>query len=241
MGTKPAEALRPPEGSDPIPDLLEDALGLSVLSPSFYVQKFCESIFGVNPWDWAAEQLSGDWDGVKRAGDAVHNLAAYNAAVGASIRDGIEALDGSWHGAAADSARRYFDDLAKSVARQEGPLKDIGMQMDQLAIAMYELSKAVGDALSSITDKAIIALVEIAAGEMLIASGFGAAAAAGSFALAALQVTEMLAKWNAILDHWTKTWSTVQALMAGIVGTAAGAEFVDLPPLPQTAYTHPGA
>ncbi|WP_260850734.1 hypothetical protein [Rhodococcus sp. WB9] len=37
MSSNPVDALTEPDGSDPVPDMLENAVGLSFLSPSFYI------------------------------------------------------------------------------------------------------------------------------------------------------------------------------------------------------------
>ncbi len=143
-----------------------------------------------------------------------------------------------WQGAAADNARNYFHGFDRALTNQVGPLRSIADQMEQLALAMYELSKAVGDALSAISDMAIIALVEIAAAEALAVTGLGAFASLSSAGAAALQVTRIINTWGSVLDVWTRTWTTVQALMSGIVGTLGGAEFVELPALPQSPYSY---
>ncbi|MBM4555122.1 hypothetical protein GS466_08965 [Rhodococcus hoagii] len=239
MPDRPADVLVEPSGSDPVPDGIENLLGLSYLSPSFYVQQFCTKVLGVDPWAWAAEKLAGDWSGVIRAANSVRSLANYNDTFSHSVRDGAAGMQ-SWEGDAAENARSYFHGFDSALTSQVAPLRSIADQMEQLAIAMYELSKAVGDALSSISDMAIIALVEIAAAEALAVTGVGAFASLSAAGAAALQVTRIIAAWGSVLDLWTKTWTTVQALMSGIVGTAAGAEFIDLPNLPESAYTFQG-
>lgn len=240
MNVSPDGALADPDGSDPIPDLLENAVGLSFMSPSFYIQQFCTTVIKMNPWDWAAEQLSGDWDGVKRAGDSIHNLADFNIRYSGAIRDGLRDVD-PWRGAAADTARAYFLQLGDAVGRQASPLNSIGKQMEQVSVAMYELSKVVGDALSAITDMAIVALIEIAAAQAMALTGVGVIASGAAMGAAAMQVLLMLERWGEVIQHWTTTWSVVQALMSGITGMLGAAEFIELPKLPDTTYDHPGA
>ncbi|MDV6245579.1 hypothetical protein R1X32_40070 [Rhodococcus opacus] len=240
MSSNPVDALTEPDGSDPVPDMLENAVGLSFLSPSFYIQQFCTSVIKSNPWDWAAEQLSGDWDGVKRAGNSVQNLADYNDHFSAAIHESLRGVE-PWRGIAADNARGYFQKFGDAVGSQASPLRSIAEQIDQISLAMYELSKAVGDALSAITDMAIIALIEIAAAEALALTGVGVIGSGAAMGAATLQVLMILEKWGEVLQYWTTTWSVVQALMSGITGSLAGSEFIDLPSLPETSYDHPGA
>ncbi|WFR71695.1 hypothetical protein P9209_23430 [Prescottella defluvii] len=124
------------------------------------------------------------------------------------------------------------------MTNQVGPLRSIADQMEQLALAMYELSKAVEDALSAISDLAIIALVEIAAAEALAVTGVGALRRSRLPGRPHYRSRALSIPGGSVLDVWTRTWTTVEALMSGIVGTLGGAEFIELPALPQSAYSY---
>ncbi|MEE2031328.1 hypothetical protein [Rhodococcus chondri] len=231
--TAPVHALDAPAGSDPIPDLLEEALGLYYISPSFYIQKFCTGVIGVDPWAMASEKCSGDWGAIARAGESVHNLAAFDRIYAAGI-GAAAATSEPWTGTAADATRDYLARLQNAVDSRANQLDRIGTQLEQMAVAMYELGRAVGDTLAAITDSAIIAIIHIAAAKAALLTGVGVVASTAASGLAAVEIARILDAWSTITSVWTKTWTLVQALMSGLVGSLATMERIELPPLPTT-------
>ncbi len=241
MAGQPVDVLTTPEPSDPVPDLVEIGLGFNLISPTWYVQQFLSTVIGLDPLDWIAQQVAGNWEDVQRAGAAIQNLGKYNEALAESIRSGAHGVQQSWHGNAAENADAYFEDLANAVDAQVKGLGQIGDQINLVAFSMYEGAKGLGDAFQTLCDSAVIALAEAAAGDALALTVAGGPAAAACWAASAVQVTYILIKWGKTVEHWNECLMVIEGMLAGILGTVGGAEFIDLPALPTAAYDNPGA
>jgi hypothetical protein len=85
----PLDELIDPKVADPIPDKLENVLGASqYISPSYWLGEAMNLVIGTNPFQWAAEQFTGDWQAVQVAGKAVQSLAAFNEVFASRINSG---------------------------------------------------------------------------------------------------------------------------------------------------------
>ncbi|MFC4000764.1 hypothetical protein ACFS2C_11900 [Prauserella oleivorans] len=85
MSDSPATVLTDPTASDPVPDLLENVIGISqYISVSYRVGQATDLIFDVNPSEWVAREFAGDWELVQKAGVAMENLGAFKTSSPAS-------------------------------------------------------------------------------------------------------------------------------------------------------------
>jgi hypothetical protein len=238
MTEQPNAHLAPPGAADPIPDALEDIVGLQYISPSYWFEKALTTVFDWNPYELAAQQVAGDWEAVRKAGDAVKNLADFNIAHADAVKAASADVAHSWRGNAADAATSYFAGLADGLDAQSSGLSAIAGQLDQMALGMYETQQAIKGLLSTLTDQLIVFGVELAATAALSATVVGGVAVG---AAAAFQVTRILATWDSVVTCWTAAWNVAQAAIGLISGYLAGINGVDVRPLPGASYDHPGA
>lgn len=239
MADSPAAKLVEPTSSDPIPDLLESVIGIAqYLSVSYWVGEAIELIFDVNPFEWVAEQYAGDYEAVQRAGVACEHLGEFNTAFAGVIKSGLTTVSGGWEGNAADSANKYFTDLANAVEDQTSTLNAMGGDFKSAAVGMYETANAIKGALDLLMD-------------LLIAIGLELAAAAASSwtiigpilagAAAAATVAKALGVWGDVLQYHDIAWNAAQGLVGIMAGYLSTLGDFDKNALPEGNYDHPGA
>ncbi|MZD10464.1 hypothetical protein GTW43_36120 [Streptomyces sp. SID5785] len=218
----------------PALDLANECLDLA--SPTYWMTEVLNAVFGFNPLDEVMKALVGDWEAYSRCGQAWGHVGEAFGALAQNITAGNTTLDRTWDGHAADAAFTYFYGLSSR-------LSDIGAEFDTLrggyedaAQAVYFAAKALKDYLSGLSDKAVIAALELAAGSALSVTGVGAVIGYG---LAGLEVAAMLKQWGRATELLGKT----QGLVLGAVATVEVAssaitklttEFVKV-----SAYDHP--
>lgn len=240
--TQPLDALTTPVAEDPLPGAVAFVAGGNFVSPAFYISQVIQwATNGFDPFGWASEQVTGDWEKVKQAGIAATNLATFNTTFRDSVKSGWQNdIESNWRGNAADSARGYFYLFGDSVDYQAGSLGEIGRTLNNIADSMMNLSRVVGDLLQDIADHALLAGIALAAGATLSSSLVGSPAAGAAYAVAAAEMALIAVRVN-------KMMSTVTNVYKAIVALCAAAEELSsrisdkLPPLPTTAYDHPGA
>jgi hypothetical protein len=239
MAESPSTKLVEPTSSDPIPDLLENVIGIAqYLSVSYWVGEAIELVFDVNPFEWVAEQYAGDYEAVQRAGVACEHLGEFNTAFAGVIKSGLTTVDGGWDGNAFDSANKYFTDLANAVEDQTATLNSMGSEFKQAAVGMYETANAIKGALDTLMDLLIAIGLELAAAA---ASSWTVVGPILAGAAAAATVAKALGVWGDVLQYHDIAWNAAQGLvglMAGYLSTLGG---LDKHALPEGNYDHPGA
>jgi hypothetical protein len=125
MAGAPVEKLAEPALEDPMNDKFELIVTSNEISPTYWACTWLENVVGVDPVEWLAQKISGDWEALQKAGRAVENLAAYNASFSAEIENAAKAVDPAWDGNAAANAQTYFAELATAVAAQVESLNTI--------------------------------------------------------------------------------------------------------------------
>ena len=239
MTDAPAAALITPTASPPIPDLVNNILGgKQYISPSYWLGWAMEKVCGVNPWDWIAEQIAGDWNAAAEAGDALEHLAEFNNRYAATIADGLHTLiPDQWDGHAAAQARTYFTELANKLRDQIEALNGMAGQFHSLAAGMEEMAQGLQSLCQDLLDWLIaigVSAAAAAASSWTIIGGLAGAAAT------AASIWEAVEVWYLILDAHDAAWAAMQlfvGLCAGYLGAIHGMD--DLL-LPSAAYNHPG-
>lgn len=239
MALAPVDALTPPVAVAPIPELVNNILGgKQYISPSYWMGWAAEKVCGVNPWDWIAEQVAGDWNAAAEASDALNKLAEFNTRYAATIAEATNQLiPTAWDGQAAAQARDYFTRLAVELQDQVQSIKGMAGQFRTLAAGMEEMAQSLQSLCQDLADWLIVIGISAAAAA---ASSWtvvgGIAGGAGTLA----SIAQAVKVWYLILDAHDAAWAAVQGftgLMAGYLGAVHGME--DLP-LPNAAYNHPG-
>jgi hypothetical protein len=235
----PAAALTAPAATPPIPDLVNNVLGgKQYISPSYWLGWAMEKVCGVNPWDWLAEQVAGDWNAAAEAGEALKKLAEFNDRYATTITRAADTLvPGDWDGHAADQAKAYFTDLATTLHEQIGALKGVASQFHNLAAGMQEMAQALQSLFQDLLDWLIV--IGISAAAAAASSWTIVGGVAGGVATAA-SIFEAVKVWFMILDAHDAAWAAVQAFVGICAGYLGGLHGMDKHALPSAAYNHPG-
>ena len=132
----PSDELTAPVAHAPLPTALTEAMNIQDwLSPSTYLLKGIELVFGFNPVDWLSEQFGGDWNEVSKSADAIRKLGDYAMAMAHQVDDVARELGLDWSGNAADAAVTHF---TRMQAQLEGLAARFGSAADIACIAVAE-------------------------------------------------------------------------------------------------------
>ena len=237
--TSPLEShLTAPVASDPVPDLVEQAIGFpQFLSPTYYLGGVVQALTGANPWVETAAWISGDWEGVQRVASALRNLADFQADFAEQTTAELTTVRSTWEGNAASGAETWFSGLASSVASQAPDLRSMAGELDSIAFGMYETANAVRGLIEQMGDLAVLWLANSAAMAAIGWTGIGGAALAASMAVI---IYKLGSTWQTLLTVQTSVWNGVQATVGVIAGYLGGLEDLDLHALPSSSYDHPG-
>ncbi|MEU4163367.1 hypothetical protein [Actinoplanes sp. NPDC026670] len=114
-----------------------------------------------------AEQISGDWEAVARAGDALGKLAEFNERYAETIGQGAATMiPAGWDGNAAVRAEVYFSRLTRALTAQVDSIRSTSGQFRTLAAGMKELAQAIQSLCQDIAD-ALITLTRAVEGERM--------------------------------------------------------------------------
>jgi hypothetical protein len=237
--TAPVVALTPPVAEAPVPELVNNLLGMKqYISMSYWAGELIDQIWGFNPWDWVAEQFAGDWEAVAKASDALNKLGQFNQLFSGVVGDGAAVLiPGAWDGIAAGRAEAYFNGLSQALSEQVKMLESAAGQFRTLSAGMEELAQAVQSLCQDIADAIIV--LGITAAATLATSWTGVGAVAGGSAAAA-QVANIVRLWYLVLDAHDAAWAAVQAFTGVCAGYLGALQGLELQPLPGQGYDHPG-
>lgn len=239
MTSSPAKELIEPTSADPVPDLLENVIGINqYLSLSYWVGEAINLFFDVNPFEWAAEKFAGDWEAVQKAGVAIEKLGEFNIEFSLAVSSAWSNVSHDWKGNAADAAHTYFDGLAKSVKDQETSLKALGKDFKQAAVGMYETANTVKGCLEMLLDLLIAIGVELAAAA---ASSWTIIGPILSGAAAAVTVHKALGVWGRALQAHDIAWNAAQGLVGLTAGYLSTLDDLDKHVLPEGYYDYVGA
>jgi uncharacterized protein YukE len=152
----PSSELTAPVAHAPLPTALTEAMNIQDwLSPSTYLLKGIELVFGFNPVDWLSEQFGGDWNEVSKSADAIRKLGDYAMAMAHQVDDVARELGLDWTGNAADAAVTHFNRLQASLEDLDDPFSDIATELDQCAVGMQQTAEAIGSIMTILLDHLI--------------------------------------------------------------------------------------
>lgn len=241
MAGSPSEKLAEPSIEDPMNDKFEFIVTSNEISPTYWVCTWCKNVVGVDPVEWLAQKISGDWEALQKAGKAVENLSAYNASFAEEVRSAAAAVDPTWDGNAASSAQTYFAGLSTAIAAQVAALNEIADEINNFANAAYYGAKTLGDGVQSLLDLAAVAAIQWVAAKVAGATGVGVVATAALVAAATLTTLAVIAQFNILVQKLSALYMTLEGGAALIYAGVAGIQSSDIPALPQGSYDHLGA
>lgn len=241
MAGEPAEKLAEPALEDPMNDKFEFLVTSNEISPTYWACTWLKNVVGVDPVEWFAQKVSGDWEALQKAGRAVENLAAYNESFSAAVADAAKAVDPTWDGNAATSAQTYFSELSTAIAVQVDALNAIANEIKNYANAAYFGAKTIGDGVQSLVDIGAVAAIQWVAVRIASLSGVGIVATAALVAAATLTTIQAIKEFNLLVQALSSLYLTLEGT-AGLIYAGIGAvQSGDLPALSQNSYDHPGA
>lgn len=237
--TSPAAELTEPQPQELIPDLVNQFLSFpDLISPSHWMLWAIEQVCGVNPAEWLAEQFTGDWESVSKAGSALTNLGEFDNAFVKALSDGSGTMFDSWEGNAAQACYRYFETLRAALGDQVAVLDSVAKEFHTLAQGINSTAAAIVSLLEALVDWLLAAALEAAAAAAsswtIIGGILGGAAAAFS-------ITKAIGVWGQIIEAHAKAWNAVQGFVGLCAGYLGALQDMALHPLPSGAYDHPGA
>ena len=183
-------------------------LGGDFISPSFYLLGLVELLIGLDPIDWVAKAVVGDYRVISEVGDAILPLSEFTAQQADLMATDAGIMFNCWQGEAASAATPYFRGLLAMVGGQSGPLASMGELYIQFAWSAFLLAEALVSALCTLLDAVLMLGIDAIALALGISTGPGEVGVAG-----------VLALWNTVV---TMHGNTV-AVCFGLVGLIAGA------------------
>ncbi|MEU4316056.1 WXG100 family type VII secretion target [Nocardia sp. NPDC024068] len=241
MGAAPAEKLVEPALEDPMNDKFEFLVTANEISPTYWACTWSKNVLGVDPVEWFAQKISGDWEALQKAGKAVENLSAYSSGFAGEIENAAKAVDATWDGNAANSAQTYFAELATAVSAQIDSLNTIADEINNFANAAYFGAKTIGDTVQTLLDLAAVAIIEWVAVEISAATGVGLVATAALVAAATLSTLKVIKEFGLVVAAFSSIYTVLEGI-AGVIYSGIGTlQSGELPALPQKSYDHPGA
>lgn len=209
---------------------------LDYASPTAWLNTAIADLTGYDVLETLVQPFSGDWERIGRYADALGHIGACLGEMAVQVQAQAVDMTRRWTGNAADAAYVYFSETATSLSRHAAALRTAEKRYKALALDAWQLSQSMQGVLQGICDRALVALIEIAAGTALAETGVGTVA---GYALAAVQIAAIV-KLIAKASRIVAGAETVIALaFAGISGILMDlGNLSTLPPLDQP-YRNP--
>jgi hypothetical protein len=188
---------------------------LDYASPTAWLNTAIADLTGYDVLETLVRPFSGDWERIGRYSDALGHIAACLGEMAVQVQSQTIDMTQRWSGNASDTAYVYFSETATSLSRHAAVLRTAEKRYKALALDAWQLSQGMQGILQGICDRAVVALLEIAAGTALAETGVGTVA---GYALAAAQIAAIV-KLIARASRIVQSAETVIALgFAGITG-----------------------
>lgn len=236
---EPKSLLKEPVAEQTIPDAMDKALSFpDFFSLGHWVYIFIDEVCGgVNPAEWVAKELAGDWEAVAKAGSALKNLAEFHEAFAVEIDNGSQGMFQAWEGKAASAASDYFGKIPDALRDQISALKDVGEQFETAAFGVWSTAKTIVSLLELLFDLAIGFVIEAAA--TAASSWTGVGAIAGGSAML-LTIAKAISVWMDICKYHGLAWTICTGTTGTIAGYLGNLHGFKDHPLPAGSYDYSG-
>jgi hypothetical protein len=168
---------------------IDPAFLFNYVSPTAYLNEFINIVTGRNVIGLLTESIAGDWGKIWAFGDAMTNLGRWAEQVAADLQRGMNELDSSWNGNAADAAYNYFTTMAVEISDLRFALTDIGEAYRVAAKGAWGYAQQMGNLLQALVDLAIALGLVLAGSTLTAAIGVGYA----GYTAAGVMIAEMMA------------------------------------------------
>ncbi|TDD68698.1 hypothetical protein [Actinomadura rubrisoli] len=234
MTASPAAKLVAPTTAEPMPKAVDITLSLTdFVSPSHWLLWAIDKICGVNPAEWLAKQLAGDWESISKFSSALEHVSEFYTAYAKDVRDGSGAMLKSWEGNAADACGTYFKSFADSIDKQVAPIKTVAGECQSTAFGAWSSAKAAVSGLEAVLDLAVMIAIEAAASA---ATSWTIVGPSVGMALIMAQIGLAIQKWLKIIGYVGLTVAAVFGLIGLISGLLGSIHGLDAQPFPKGAY-----
>jgi hypothetical protein len=217
MTTTPAAKLVPPTTKEPMPKVVDVSLSLTdFVSPSHWLLWAIDKICGVNPAEWLAQQLAGDWESISKFSSALEHVGEFYTEYAKGVREGQFTMAKSWDGNAADACDKYFAEFANAIDKQVEPIRRVAGEAQSSAFGVWSASKAAVSGLEAVLDLAVMIAIEAAA----------SAATSWTIVGPSVGMAVIMAQIGLAIQKWLEVISYVGAAIAvvfGLIGVLAGA------------------
>jgi hypothetical protein len=237
--TSPAAALTEPTAQQIIPETFDKILSFpDYFSVGHWILVGCEQLFGVNPAEWIAKEITGDWEAVAKAGSALKNLGTFNEAFAGAVDTNSDAMFKGWTGNAASAASGYFDKLPEALRAQISALNDVGHQFEQAAYGVWGVAKTLVSLMELLLDLLIAWAIEAAATAAASWTVIGGIIGGSAMVLTAMKAIKV---WGEICKAHGLAWTICTGVTGIIAGYLSNLHGMKDHPLPAGAYDHAGA
>jgi hypothetical protein len=149
----------------------------------------------------------------------------------------MDGLDDSWGGNGADSAHKYFTDLAQALSSQQNALYTAQDSYHRAARGAWELADQVGNLLQSAIDDAILLGVSAALGTATSETVVGGVV---GYSLAGYQAIRLLTTVNKAAQIANTAGTVIFGLMGGSQDFFSQGGHLSDALIPSAPYTQPG-
>ncbi|MET8679880.1 hypothetical protein ABZW18_20440 [Streptomyces sp. NPDC004647] len=218
---------------------LEKAAGtaLDFASPSATVLEFIKVMTGWDPLGDFVSWMTGDWESFLNCADVWGSLADLCGAISRNIKAGNIELDATWQGNSADAAYAYFDEVGSKLLTLEETFNSLKDNYLSISGEVYAFAEFYKGNLVDVIDLGVKALLNFIAGQVASGTVFGAPAAAGFFAMSALQIVRVMERWGEAAARFGLAMKYTNAAAGVINGVLAGTcNSVNSFPVPGSAY-----
>lgn len=147
-----------PDPSEPIREVL------NWLTGSGEIEQLVTEMLGWNPYQRAGEFFGGDWHAFARAGDAFGAAGECEWTIADNISSANDAVAQTWQGNAADAAQSYFGVLSGDIDGFGAAVNSLRQGYQELATSAYLASVGMQDLLHTLTDDVMTAVLALGAG-----------------------------------------------------------------------------
>ncbi|GAA0286256.1 hypothetical protein GCM10009527_097590 [Actinomadura nitritigenes] len=234
MTASPAAKLVSPTVTQPMPQAVDISLSLTdFVSPGHWLLWVIDKICGVNPAEWLAQQLAGDWESISKFASSLKHVSEFYTEYGKGLKEGSATMLKDWEGNAAAACGTYFQDFSGAVEKQAEPIQSVADECQSVAFGSWASAKAAVSGLEALLDLALMIAIEAAASA---ATSWTIVGPSVGMALIMSQIGIGILKWLEILGYVGMTVSAVFAfigLVSGLLGALHGLEEQQFP---KTSY-----
>ncbi|RFS85685.1 WXG100 family type VII secretion target [Actinomadura spongiicola] len=220
--------------TEPMPKALDISLSITdFVSPSHWLLWAIDKICGVNPAEWLAQQLAGDWESISKFAGSLGHVGEFYTEYAKGLREGQATMLKSWDGNAADACDKYFTELANAIEKQVEPIQRIAGEIQSAAYGVWSLSKAAVSGLEALMDLAVMIAIEAAAAAAVSWTVVGPSVA---MAVIMAQIGLAIQKWLKIIGYVGLAVAAVFTVVGLLVGGLAALCGLDSQPYPKGSY-----